>query len=115
MESRQFRELDRVDGGADGVRVEIFTGFTTLGILAEIQKMMTEIKCEPEHFQGRIIFMSTYNDIEWRKQGNRGHCFANSFNVADYARKFAPGYWSFVGPGTEKKWCGTHVHQPNEE
>ena len=33
--------------GADGVRVEKFQGFTTLGILDEIQKVMTESKCEP--------------------------------------------------------------------
>ena len=46
---------------------KIFPGFTPLDILAEIQKMMTEMKCEPEHFQGRIIFMSMYHDIEWRK------------------------------------------------
>ena len=38
---------------------KIFLGFTTLGILDEIQKMMTELMCEPEHFQARIIFMST--------------------------------------------------------
>ena len=28
----------------------IFPGFTTLQILAEIQNMMSEIKCEPEQF-----------------------------------------------------------------
>ena len=44
--------------------MEYFSGFTTLGILAEIQKMMAEIKCEPELAQGQIIFMSMYNDIE---------------------------------------------------
>ena len=41
-----------------------FPGFTASGILVEIQKMMAEIKFEPEHFPGRIIFMSMYNDIE---------------------------------------------------
>ena len=87
----------------------IYPGFTTLGILAEIQKMMTEIKCEPEHFLGRIIFMSMCNDINWRKKGNREHGIANYFNVADHARKLAPGHWSFLGPGSEKKWYGTHV------
>ena len=39
--------------GADGIRVEIFPGSTTLQILAEIRKMMTEIQCEPEQFKGR--------------------------------------------------------------
>ena len=40
-------------------------GFTTLGILDETQKMMTESKCEPEHFPGRITSMSMYNDVAW--------------------------------------------------
>ena len=39
----------------------------------------------------------------------------NSFDVADYARKFAQGHWSFLGPGSEKKWYGTHVYKPNGE
>ena len=47
--------------------MENFPGFTALGILEEIQKMMTELKCEPEQFKGRIIFMSMYNDIVWRE------------------------------------------------
>ena len=42
---------------------KIFQGFTTAGILSEIQKMMTELKCAPEDFHGRIIFMSMFNDI----------------------------------------------------
>ena len=29
--------------------------------------------------------------------------------------KFAPGHWSFLRPGSEKKWYGTHVHKPNGE
>ena len=41
-----------------------FAEFTALQILAEIQKMMTEIQCELEQFTGRI-FMSVYNDIVW--------------------------------------------------
>ena len=44
--------------GADGVRLENFPGFTTLGILDEIPMMMIESKCEPEQLKGRIIFMS---------------------------------------------------------
>ena len=51
--------------GTDGIGVGNFQGFTTWGILDEIQKMMAEFMCEPEHFQGRIIFMPMYNDIEW--------------------------------------------------
>ena len=33
-------------------------------------KNMTEVKCEPQQFKDRIIFMSMYNDIVWREPGN---------------------------------------------
>ena len=32
--------------------------------------MMTETKCEPEHFQGRLIFMSMYSDMAWGENMN---------------------------------------------
>ena len=40
-----------------------FQGFTALGILAKIQNMIAELRCELEQFQGRIIFMPVFNDI----------------------------------------------------
>ena len=36
-------------------------------------------------------------------------------NVADYARWFAHGHWSFLGPGSDNKWHGTHTYKPNGE
>ena len=50
-----------------------------------------------------------------RTQGNHENCMANSMNIAEYAKKFPHGCWSFVEPGCEKKWCGTHVSKPNDE
>ena len=64
-----------------------FHGFTTLQILAEIQNMMSEVKCEPEQLQGLIVFMSMKTDIVERKKGNRETCIANSLIGAEYARK----------------------------
>ena len=43
--------------------MEKFPGFTTLRIVGEIQNMMTEMKCEPEQFKGRIIFMSNCESV----------------------------------------------------
>ena len=37
------------------------------------------------------------------------------FKIADYARKFPSGRWSFLGPGCGKKWYGTHVNKPDGE
>ena len=63
LETRYLKELDQIDAEQMEFEWEIFPGFTTLGILNEIQKMMAERKCEPEQFQGRIIIMSMFNDI----------------------------------------------------
>ena len=64
LETRYFKDVDRIDGGPTEFEWKKFPGFTTLGILDEIQKMMTESKCEPEQLKGIIIFMSMYNDID---------------------------------------------------
>ena len=68
FETRNLKDLDRIDGEHMEFEWKKFQGFTTLQILDEIQKMMTESKCEPEQLKGRIIFMSMYNDIDWRKR-----------------------------------------------
>ena len=92
-----------------------FSQDSTLGTLDEIQKMMTESKCEPQQFKGRIIFMSMNNDIDWRKRGNKKNCITNALRVTEYARRFTQGHGSFPGLGSKKKWCGTHTHKPDGE
>ena len=92
---------------------KIFPGFTTLGLLEKIQDLMKDVKCELEHFNDRIIFMSMYNDVAWWEKGNTETCEYNSKKIADYARKFQRGRWSFLGPGSEKKWCGTYSDKPD--
>ena len=110
-----LKDLDRIDGEPVEFEWKNFPGFTTLGILDEIQKMMTESKCEPEQFKGRIIFMPMYNDIDWTTRGNKENCIANAPRVTEYARRFTRGHWSFLEPGSEKKWYGTHVNKPDGE
>ena len=48
----------------DGIRVEYFPGFSTLELVREVQKFMSNMG-EPEQFEGRIIFMSMFSDIIW--------------------------------------------------
>ena len=105
-----FSELNRKDGQ---LRWKIFKGFTTVGILNQIQQLMGELQCEPENFTGRIIFMSMFNDIVWHAEGNDEICENNSKTVEQYALRFPRGHWSFLGPGSEKKWYGTFDHKPD--
>ena len=92
---------------------KIFQGFTTLGILEEFQKIMTELECELEQFKGRIIFMSMFNDIVWDAKGNEEICANNSETIKQYAQRFLGGHWSFLGPGSEDKWYGTYTDKPD--
>ena len=88
-----------------------FPGFTTLQILAEIQKKMTGTKCGPEQFQRRIIFMFMHSDIDWGQKGNRETCISNSFMASDYVRK-RQDMWSFLGP--HRKISGTELTYTNQ-
>ena len=112
-ENRYLKDLDRIDGEPMELEWKIFSGFTTMGILEEIQKCMTELQCAPEQFKGRLIFMSMYNDTVWRDRGNTEKCIMNSVTVANCARRFLLGRWSFSGLGSEKKWCGTCWDKPD--
>ena len=44
LEAHYLKDLNRIDGKPMGFVWKIFQGFTTLGILEEIQKMMTQKK-----------------------------------------------------------------------
>ena len=59
--------------------------------------------------------MSMYNDIIWVERGNTEKCEMNSVTVANYARRFLLGRWSFLGPGSEKKWYGTYSDKPDSD
>ena len=41
------------------------SGLTSLEILQKIEKNLQDQNIEPEHFQGRIVFMSMFDDIAW--------------------------------------------------
>ena len=112
-DNNHFKELNRIDGMPTELEWKIFPGFTTLGLLEKIQDLMKDLQCEPEHFNDRITFMSKYNDIAWAEKGNTQMCEYKSKTIADYARRFLRGRWSFLGPGSEKKWCGTYSDKPD--
>ena len=108
--------VNRIDGMQTEFEWKIFPGFTTRGILEEIQKFMKSIQCEPEHFTDRIIFMSMFDEILWRENDNTEQCCQNSVEVGKYARRrFHRCHWSFLGTGPEKTWYKTCSDKPNRE
>ena len=58
--------MNRIDGIPTELEWKIFPGVTTLGLLEKIQSLMRDLQCERENFKDKIIFMSMYNDIDWK-------------------------------------------------
>ena len=56
--------------------------------------------------------MSMFNDICCDRKGNKEECVANAKVVTILARKFGIGQWSFIGPGSEKKWYSMEEDRP---
>ena len=54
--------------------------------------------------QEEFYLLSMFNDISCDGKGNEEECLANARVVKVLARKFGVGEWSFIGPGSEKKW-----------
>ena len=107
-------ELWTIDGEPMEFELNIFPGFTTLQLINKVQEFMTKMG-DPEQFQGRIIFMSMFNDILWRSEDNEQEFDANATLVSIFAQRFLPGRWSFLGPGSEKKWNSTYKDRPRGE
>ena len=68
FESDHLKDLNRIDGEPMEFGWKILQGFTTFGFLEQIQKIVEERQGEPEQFEGRIIFMTMFNDIVWEKK-----------------------------------------------
>ena len=82
----------------------MFPGFTTLQLCNKVQEFLSNMSEESEEFTGRIIFMSMFKDISCGSKDNEEECLANARLLSLYARRFGKGQWSFIGPGSEKKW-----------
>ena len=68
LKDRHLRDLNRIDGESMELEWKIFTGFTTLGILEEIQNFVKNSSVN------KIFFMSVYSDMMWDEQGNTETC-----------------------------------------
>ena len=101
---KSYRDYDGIDGEPTEFEWNIFPGFTTLQLCGKINDLLSDLGQTPEKFTGRILFMSMFNDISCDKKGNKDECLANAGVVKVLTRRFGVGQWSFIGPGSEKKW-----------
>ena len=83
-------------------------------LVDEVQKFINKMG-DPAQFEGRIIFMSKFNYNIWRIKDNEQECIANVTLVSVFAKRFPAGRWSFLGPGSEKKWYSSYNERPRGE
>ena len=93
----------------------IFPGFNPLQLSEEVKRLLLRLGETPENFTGRINFMSMFDDISWGSKDNEKECESNAQLVSQNAKRFGAGQWSFLGPGSEKKWYCIREDSPQGE
>ena len=109
---KSYRDYDGINGEPTEFEWNIFTGFTTLQLCGKVTDLLSRLGETPETFTGRILFMSMFNDISCDRKDNEEECVANAKVVSILAKKFGIGQWSFIGPGSEKKWYSMEENSP---
>ena len=101
---RNYSDFDDIKGESAEFEWNIFPGFTSLQLCDRISNLLSSLGQSPETFTGRILFMSMFNDISCDRKDNKEQCLKNAEFVKTFAKRFGIGQWSFIGPGSEKKW-----------
>ena len=113
--SPEYRNFDRIDGEPADFEWNIFTGFNTLQLNDEVKCLLLRLGEIPENFTGRITFMKMFNDISCGSRDNEKECLSNTNLVSLHAKRFGKGQWTFIFPGSEKKWCSFSEDSPQGE
>ena len=101
---KSYRDYDAISRESTEFEWNIFPGFTTLQLCDKISDLLSHLGQTPATFTGRNLFMSMFNDISCDRNDNKDECLKNADYVKTCARRFGIGQWSFIGPGSDKKW-----------
>ena len=101
---KNYRDFQIVSGESTEFEWNIFPEFTSLQLCDKISYLLSSLGQSPETFTGRILFMSMFNDISCERKENKDECLKNADFVKTFVKRFGIGQWSFIGPGSEKKW-----------
>ena len=100
-----YRDFDVINGESTEFEWNIFPGFTTLQLCDKINDLLSDLGQTPETFTGRILFCQcSMTSPVTAKTTKMNECLANAGVVKVLVRRFGVGQWSFIGPGSEKKW-----------
>ena len=102
QQTNEYAELSGIDGEPIEFEWNIFPRFTSIEILWKIQEDLEARQINPEQLEGRILFMSMFNDMDRTKNGNSLDCILNSKDATDYAKRFQRGHGGSEENGMER-------------
>ena len=86
-----------------------------IAALPQSPRVTVKIECNTRKITGRIIFMSMFNDISWRCKDNKERMRVKCSTRLSLSKRYGAGQWSFLGPGSEKKWYSISEDSPQGE
>ena len=112
--SPQYRALYTIDG--EPMEFEnIFPRIHHIAALLQSPRVPVNTERRTRRFQ-RTNYLHV--DVQRHLMGskdNEHECDLSANLVSIYEKRFSPGRWSFLGPGSEKKWYSTHDSKPQGE
>ena len=96
-----YQDAVGLDGEASEFEWKNFRGFTTLTTVKEIQIERKNRTGELQRPDYLYVYVQRH-----RVEKNDENCISNAEKIKDYAKRFLPRHWTFLGPGSEKKWYG---------
>ena len=106
QQSKEYAELSGIDGEPIKFEWKYYPRIHIVKFSDKIQKYLEARQINPEQFEGQKLFISMFNDIDWRKNGNSSEYISNYKQVCDHAKKFQRGHWSFFGHENEENGMG---------
>ena len=110
--SSKYRNFDRIDGEPMEFEWNIFPGFNALQLSDEVKSLLLRLNETLENFTGTILFMSMFNDIPVGQKTMKMDVWQMLDSYLGMQEDLEKGQWSFIGPGSEKKWCSIKEGSP---
>ena len=113
--SSHYRTLDTIDGDPMEFEWNIFQRFTSLRLCNKVQAFMStnerSIRIKKDGSSSCRHSTTSHGDLKTMK----GNAMLTPHFVSFFAKRFPAGRWSFLGPGSEKKWYSIYIDRPHGE
>ena len=108
--SQIYRDDDGISGEPTEFEWNIFPGFTMLQLCGKSHRSAERLGTNTRNFHRKNYYcMSMFNDISVTEKAMKKIVLANARVVKVLVKRFGIGQWSFLCPGSEKKWSSAEL------